>query len=160
MESDLYIGLCVLEASRRDSHGVCPTSPQRMDGRNSDSPDGQDEAGASSGESNTREQGQVQQQPQQTQQGPKQAGGGQPSASAVLSNLAMSETGGKEQEQDKEGSADKNGKLPRPEGTACCPRCASEDTKFCYYNNYNVKQPRYFCKVQCRRFQPLLQLAQ
>lgn len=38
-------------------------------------------------------------------------------------------------------------KLPRPEGVARCPRCDSEDTKFCYYNNYNVKQPRYFCKV-------------
>ena len=38
-------------------------------------------------------------------------------------------------------------KLPRPEGIACCPRCKSEDTKFCYYNNYNIKQPRFFCKV-------------
>jgi hypothetical protein len=25
------------------------------------------------------------------------------------------------------------------------------DTKFCYYNNYNVKQPRYFCKVRPAR---------
>ena len=33
------------------------------------------------------------------------------------------------------------------EGIAPCPRCSSEDTKFCYYNNYNIKQPRYFCKV-------------
>lgn len=37
--------------------------------------------------------------------------------------------------------------LPRPEGTVNCPRCTSAETKFCYYNNYNVKQPRYFCKV-------------
>ena len=37
--------------------------------------------------------------------------------------------------------------LPRPEGTVNCPRCTSTETKFCYYNNYNVKQPRYFCKV-------------
>lgn len=38
-------------------------------------------------------------------------------------------------------------KLPRPVGVAACPRCNSEETKFCYYNNYNVKQPRYFCKA-------------
>lgn len=38
-------------------------------------------------------------------------------------------------------------KLPRPEGGVSCPRCGSDDTKFCYYNNYNIKQPRYFCKV-------------
>lgn len=38
-------------------------------------------------------------------------------------------------------------KLPRPEAVPNCPRCCSFETKFCYYNNYNVKQPRYFCKV-------------
>lgn len=38
-------------------------------------------------------------------------------------------------------------KLPRPIGTINCPRCNSVDTKFCYYNNYNINQPRYFCKV-------------
>ncbi|CAD6264506.1 unnamed protein product [Miscanthus lutarioriparius] len=32
-----------------------------------------------------------------------------------------------------------------------CPRCASRDTKFCYYNNYNTSQPRHFCKG-CRRY--------
>ncbi|XWS12687.1 hypothetical protein CRYUN_Cryun37aG0111700 [Craigia yunnanensis] len=31
-----------------------------------------------------------------------------------------------------------------------CPRCDSTDTKFCYYNNYNKLQPRYFCK-SCKR---------
>jgi hypothetical protein len=41
----------------------------------------------------------------------------------------------------------KRPKLPRPVGISPCPRCNSEDTKFCYYNNYNIKQPRYFCKV-------------
>ena len=50
------------------------------------------------------------------------------------------------------GEAGGNGKprLPRPEGCVACPRCASEETKFCYYNNYNVKQPRYFCKARAR----------
>ncbi|XP_022895193.1 dof zinc finger protein DOF5.6-like [Olea europaea var. sylvestris] len=32
-----------------------------------------------------------------------------------------------------------------------CPRCASSNTKFCYYNNYSLSQPRYFCK-SCRRY--------
>ncbi|KAL8459335.1 hypothetical protein ACS0TY_036722 [Phlomoides rotata] len=32
-----------------------------------------------------------------------------------------------------------------------CPRCSSSNTKFCYYNNYSVSQPRYFCK-SCRRY--------
>ncbi|KAJ8559862.1 hypothetical protein K7X08_003920 [Anisodus acutangulus] len=32
-----------------------------------------------------------------------------------------------------------------------CPRCDSEHTKFCYYNNYSLSQPRYFCK-SCRRY--------
>ncbi|KZV57579.1 hypothetical protein F511_03039 [Dorcoceras hygrometricum] len=31
-----------------------------------------------------------------------------------------------------------------------CPRCGSTNTKFCYYNNYNKSQPRYFCKA-CKR---------
>ncbi|KAK1668554.1 hypothetical protein QYE76_056713 [Lolium multiflorum] len=32
-----------------------------------------------------------------------------------------------------------------------CPRCDSPNTKFCYYNNYSLTQPRYFCKG-CRRY--------
>ncbi|KAG7019610.1 Dof zinc finger protein DOF3.5, partial [Cucurbita argyrosperma subsp. argyrosperma] len=32
-----------------------------------------------------------------------------------------------------------------------CPRCDSSNTKFCYYNNYSLSQPRYFCK-SCRRY--------
>lgn len=32
-----------------------------------------------------------------------------------------------------------------------CPRCDSLETKFCYYNNYNVNQPRHFCK-NCQRY--------
>ncbi|KAL4575565.1 hypothetical protein LXL04_022412 [Taraxacum kok-saghyz] len=30
-------------------------------------------------------------------------------------------------------------------------RCDSSNTKFCYYNNYNLSQPRHFCK-NCRRY--------
>ncbi|QCD78462.1 hypothetical protein DEO72_LG1g2095 [Vigna unguiculata] len=32
-----------------------------------------------------------------------------------------------------------------------CPRCGSSNTKFYYYNNYSLTQPRYFCKG-CRRY--------
>ncbi|XBJ09242.1 hypothetical protein VPH35_014343 [Triticum aestivum] len=39
--------------------------------------------------------------------------------------------------------------LPRPPPRQCT-RCRSADTKFCYYNNYSRKQPRYFCRA-CRR---------
>ncbi|GAA0158506.1 hypothetical protein LIER_15513 [Lithospermum erythrorhizon] len=42
-------------------------------------------------------------------------------------------------------------KMPPPEAGAKCPRCDSTNTKFCYYNNYNLSQPRHFCKG-CRRY--------
>ncbi|KAK9926374.1 hypothetical protein M0R45_023608 [Rubus argutus] len=44
-------------------------------------------------------------------------------------------------------------KLARPQKEAAlnCPRCNSTNTKFCYYNNYSLTQPRYFCKT-CRRY--------
>lgn len=32
-----------------------------------------------------------------------------------------------------------------------CPRCDSANTKFCYYNNYSLSQPRHFCKA-CKRY--------
>ncbi|XP_037441658.1 dof zinc finger protein 5-like [Triticum dicoccoides] len=32
-----------------------------------------------------------------------------------------------------------------------CPRCRSRETKFCYFNNYNVNQPHHFCKA-CHRY--------
>ncbi|CAN4119897.1 unnamed protein product [Withania somnifera] len=42
-------------------------------------------------------------------------------------------------------------KLPLPEAGLKCPRCDSANTKFCYFNNYSLKQPRHFCK-NCRRY--------
>ncbi|KAH9306151.1 hypothetical protein KI387_010555, partial [Taxus chinensis] len=48
------------------------------------------------------------------------------------------------------GSSDKV--MPKkPDKLLPCPRCDSLDTKFCYYNNYNVNQPRHFCK-NCQRY--------
>nr|AFK36668.1 unknown [Lotus japonicus] len=42
-------------------------------------------------------------------------------------------------------------KKTRPQEQINCPRCNSTNTKFCYYNNYSLTQPRYFCKT-CRRY--------
>eukprot|EP01018_Ginkgo_biloba_P007510 Gb_07805 [translate_table: standard] len=40
---------------------------------------------------------------------------------------------------------------PPDEQVVKCPRCDSINTKFCYYNNYSLSQPRHFCK-SCRRY--------
>ncbi|VFQ67937.1 unnamed protein product [Cuscuta campestris] len=40
---------------------------------------------------------------------------------------------------------------PQKDEPVNCPRCNSTNTKFCYYNNYSLSQPRYFCKT-CRRY--------
>ncbi|CAK8561249.1 unnamed protein product [Lathyrus sativus] len=39
----------------------------------------------------------------------------------------------------------------KPDKVLPCPRCNSLETKFCYFNNYNVNQPRHFCK-NCHRY--------
>ncbi|KAK7392698.1 hypothetical protein VNO78_21142 [Psophocarpus tetragonolobus] len=44
-----------------------------------------------------------------------------------------------------------SGLKPEVEMSPNCPRCGSSNTKFCYYNNYSLTQPRYFCKG-CRRY--------
>ncbi|XP_066399227.1 cyclic dof factor 1-like isoform X1 [Miscanthus floridulus] len=48
-------------------------------------------------------------------------------------------------------AANQKEKLKKPDKILPCPRCNSMDTKFCYYNNYNIKQPRHFCK-NCQRY--------
>ncbi|KAL8192616.1 hypothetical protein R6Q57_027801 [Mikania cordata] len=40
---------------------------------------------------------------------------------------------------------------PQHEQPLNCPRCNSTNTKFCYYNNYSLTQPRYYCKA-CKRY--------
>ncbi|VAH82943.1 unnamed protein product [Triticum turgidum subsp. durum] len=42
-------------------------------------------------------------------------------------------------------------KVPQPEPGLKCPRCDSTNTKFCYFNNYSLTQPRHFCRA-CRRY--------
>ncbi|WVZ04922.1 hypothetical protein V8G54_018268 [Vigna mungo] len=41
--------------------------------------------------------------------------------------------------------------IPMQEAPQKCPRCESTNTKFCYFNNYSLSQPRHFCKA-CRRY--------
>ncbi|CAF2254648.1 BnaA08g19870D [Brassica napus] len=48
-------------------------------------------------------------------------------------------------------SEEKTTELKKPDKILPCPRCNSGDTKFCYYNNYNVSQPRHFCR-HCQRY--------
>lgn len=55
----------------------------------------------------------------------------------------------KNKEEQSENSQDKT--LKKPDKILPCPRCNSMETKFCYYNNYNVNQPRHFCK-NCQRY--------
>ncbi|XP_037470885.1 dof zinc finger protein DOF5.1-like [Triticum dicoccoides] len=42
-------------------------------------------------------------------------------------------------------------RVPRPVPGLNCPRCDSTNTKFCYFNNYSLTQPRHFCRA-CRRY--------
>ncbi|CAL9089985.1 unnamed protein product, partial [Musa textilis] len=46
---------------------------------------------------------------------------------------------------------DRERRRRQPKQNLRCPRCESTNTKFCYYNNYNLSQPRHFCK-NCRRY--------
>ncbi|XVE90245.1 hypothetical protein DITRI_Ditri20bG0063300 [Diplodiscus trichospermus] len=48
-------------------------------------------------------------------------------------------------------SAEQEKVFKKPDKVLPCPRCNSLDTKFCYFNNYNVNQPRHFCK-NCQRY--------
>ncbi|KZV34260.1 cyclic dof factor 3-like [Dorcoceras hygrometricum] len=50
-----------------------------------------------------------------------------------------------------DGASTQQKTLKKPDKILPCPRCNSMDTKFCYYNNYNVSQPRHFCK-SCQRY--------
>ncbi|GMI64303.1 Cogwheel1 [Hibiscus trionum] len=54
------------------------------------------------------------------------------------------------EEQNKDGGVHST-VCKRPDKIIPCPRCKSMETKFCYFNNYNVNQPRHFCKG-CQRY--------
>ncbi|XP_042471568.1 dof zinc finger protein 5-like [Zingiber officinale] len=62
-----------------------------------------------------------------------------------------------EEEEEEEAEEEEEGAHPATGAAAArgealpCPRCKSRETKFCYFNNYNVNQPRHFCKA-CHRY--------
>ncbi|KAF5749148.1 cyclic dof factor 3-like [Tripterygium wilfordii] len=55
------------------------------------------------------------------------------------------------EDQVERNSADQEKVFKKPDKILSCPRCNSLETKFCYFNNYNVNQPRHFCK-NCQRY--------
>ncbi|KAL4015807.1 hypothetical protein IC575_023409 [Cucumis melo] len=57
----------------------------------------------------------------------------------------------KNEEQSETSNSPDNKTSKKPDKILPCPRCNSMDTKFCYFNNYNVNQPRHFCK-NCQRY--------
>ncbi|XP_028762027.1 cyclic dof factor 3 isoform X2 [Neltuma alba] len=69
-----------------------------------------------------------------------------PSAERETSLLKSAKNG---EQSETSNSEDKTPK--KPDKILPCPRCNSMDTKFCYFNNYNVNQPRHFCK-NCQRY--------
>ncbi|MED6145976.1 hypothetical protein PIB30_030195 [Stylosanthes scabra] len=56
-----------------------------------------------------------------------------------------------EDNEESSSNTDQEKSLKKPDKILHCPRCNSLETKFCYFNNYNVNQPRHFCK-NCQRY--------
>ncbi|KAK9668673.1 hypothetical protein RND81_13G077200 [Saponaria officinalis] len=79
---------------------------------------------------------------------PCQAKQPQTSLQQSLSSKVSSQPEGHNEESDDSGEPNPS---KRPDKIVPCPRCHSSDTKFCYFNNYNVNQPRHFCK-SCQRY--------
>ncbi|KAG8088274.1 hypothetical protein GUJ93_ZPchr0010g7673 [Zizania palustris] len=82
---------------------------------------------------------------------PREAGGDPSPQSEVVDGedpVAAGDDGDGTQTGD---AASQREKLKKPDKILPCPRCSSMDTKFCYFNNYNVNQPRHFCK-NCQRY--------
>ncbi|KAF3439178.1 hypothetical protein FNV43_RR17453 [Rhamnella rubrinervis] len=65
-------------------------------------------------------------------------------------NIQAKQPGGKDENQGSSSRKTASSTRP-PEQALKCPRCDSPNTKFCYYNNYSLTQPRHFCKT-CRRY--------
>ncbi|KAJ8772991.1 hypothetical protein K2173_028168 [Erythroxylum novogranatense] len=57
----------------------------------------------------------------------------------------------KTEKEHNDGTSSLEKTIKKPDKILPCPRCNSMDTKFCYYNNYNINQPRHFCKA-CQRY--------
>ncbi|CAI5971160.1 unnamed protein product [Closterium sp. NIES-65] len=89
-------------------------------------------------------------QPGQAQLVQAQAQLAQPTTGAQ-EQAAFEGADGQEEQQQPQLEQQEQQSLKRPTKKLPCPRCASMDTKFCYYNNYNASQPRHFCKG-CQRY--------
>lgn len=84
---------------------------------------------------------------------------GQDATSGIIENHKITSTDNetatlktaKNEEEQSETTGSQEKTLKKPDKILPCPRCNSMDTKFCYYNNYNVNQPRHFCK-NCQRY--------
>ncbi|PKA53222.1 Dof zinc finger protein PBF [Apostasia shenzhenica] len=76
------------------------------------------------------------------------------SAMGITSKLVANGAAGLNWQQT--GGLEISSRLPEAGGESAkttpliCPRCQSNNTKFCYYNNYSRSQPRHFCRA-CRR---------
>ncbi|OMO69995.1 Zinc finger, Dof-type [Corchorus capsularis] len=73
-----------------------------------------------------------------------------PKTPSIDEETGKSKTAKTDKEQS-DGTNSQEKTLKKPDKILPCPRCNSMDTKFCYYNNYNVNQPRHFCKA-CQRY--------
>lgn len=60
-------------------------------------------------------------------------------------------TSNEDTEKDSCSTDEEDSNPKKPDKIIPCQRCNSMDTKFCYYNNYNINQPRHFCK-KCQRY--------
>ena len=80
--------------------------------------------------------------------------GAEDSRSSVLVRDDEQKQASKEEEvhfKEQQGDGNEERVLKKPDKIIPCPRCNSLQTKFCYFNNYNVNQPRHFCK-NCQRY--------
>ncbi|KAJ8753282.1 hypothetical protein K2173_019681 [Erythroxylum novogranatense] len=66
-------------------------------------------------------------------------------------NEESAKSNSKTEKDQNDGTKSQEKTIKKPDKILPCPRCSSMDTKFCYYNNYNVNQPRHFCKA-CQRY--------
>ncbi|CAN1839660.1 Cyclic dof factor 3 [Linum perenne] len=74
-----------------------------------------------------------------------------PETPSINEKSTKSKNSKAEKEQSNAENSQEKPLLKKPDKILPCPRCKSMDTKFCYYNNYNVNQPRHFCKA-CQRY--------
>lgn len=81
---------------------------------------------------------------------PLSASDDSPDALPMDEDSPTKESGNAESENEQNDGTNSQQKK-KPDKILPCPRCNSMDTKFCYYNNYNVNQPRHFCK-SCQRY--------